>query len=177
MQGYVCRGCLWMLDMVVLEHTPSLSCPHTFFTSLSLHFLFFSNFFMFHREEGEEERGSFVNFLYLIRLSIQCEGRCGKTTEEERCRNQETRRGSQGRYVDIHNIQQRSMQMYVLSISCLYSVSVLYSHMQVAVSTCTHTMWCLLLCQVCSVCESIMLLLLVFEPKTNLKSFNSVFTS
>ena len=37
---------VWLVDvghMVVLEHTPSLLCPHTFFTSSSLH-ITFSNF-------------------------------------------------------------------------------------------------------------------------------------
>ena len=44
----MCRCGLWMLDIivVVLEHTTSLPCPHTFFTSSSLHILkFFRNFF------------------------------------------------------------------------------------------------------------------------------------
>ena len=37
MQGYVCGCGLQMLDMVVLEHTPSLPCFCTFFTSSSLY--------------------------------------------------------------------------------------------------------------------------------------------
>ena len=42
MQGYVCGCGLQMLDMVILEHTPSLPCFHTFFTFFTF---FFPNHF------------------------------------------------------------------------------------------------------------------------------------
>ena len=64
MQGYVCRGCLWMLDMVVHEHTPSLPCPHTFFTSSSLHFLFFQIFLCSTERKGRrKERALLIFFI------------------------------------------------------------------------------------------------------------------
>ena len=51
--------------MVVHEHTPSLPCPHTFFTSSSLHLLFFSNFFDVPQRGwgGGGERALLISFL------------------------------------------------------------------------------------------------------------------